>query len=380
MRQNLRCLYPPQPRLQHTTLALHDDSESDNLSTVIDTGNVGATPFLFDLEPLDELPCTGTQFLELDLPTGTNSLDSLTSVMDFDIIGEDELALTKSHHHHSSSSSFFSTTITPFAKKRIEYSIEQLKLAPRTMVDENATIWCHPMLYEECMPRELQDAHASCALFHAWNETNADFVTRHIGARARELTDTLLPETSIEILARAHALILYQIMLVFGGDIQLYSQAEALLPHLDTIGNRLLILQTEQTDPSGPLPLYPSSAVRAAWTSFILRESLRRTILSLFQLITLCGLLRGQNNTCAHDLVQGNKVTMSAHLWNAKTAFDFGVAWNEKEHFLVRELDFTRVLSDAKPDDLDTFARTILVGIKGLDDMKGWFHMRGAAF
>jgi hypothetical protein len=360
------------------TLVAHEGSESNNISTVIDIGNLGATSYLFDLEPLDGEPSTDTQFLEFDLPTATDSLDSLESVINYNIDGEDQTALTRSHP--MSSLSFFSANITPFAKKRIGYSIEQLKLAPRTMIEENATIWCHPMLYEEYMPRQLQDAHAACALYLARNETNADFVARHIETRVKELIDTPLPETSLETLARAHALILYQIMLVFGGDIQLYSQAEALLPYLEIIGNMLLVLQIEQTDPSGPLPLYPSSSVCVAWTSFVLRESLRRTILSLFQLITLCGLLRGHYSSCAHNLVQGNKVTMSAYLWNAKNAFEFGVAWNEKEHFLVQELDFTKVLSDAKPDDLDTFARTILVGIKGLDDMKGWFHMRGATF
>ena len=70
-------------------------------------------------------------------------------------------------------------------------------------------------------------------------------------------------------------------------------------------------------------------------------------------------------------------MTFSAQLWRAKSAFDFALAWNKKQHFLVCDLDFTEVLRDAQPDDIDDFAKTMLVGLQGIDDVKGWLYNRG---
>lgn len=63
------------------------------------------------------------------------------------------------------------------------------------------------------------DAHAACALYITKNDTNANFVAKHIMGRAKELADSPMSTSPNEILARAHALILYQIMLIFGSDV-----------------------------------------------------------------------------------------------------------------------------------------------------------------
>ena len=236
------------------------------------------------------------------------------------------------------------------------------------------------MLYDEHMPRALQDAQAACALYDAKNDINADCIIRHITSRVEEIVTTSMPAAAVDVIARTHALILYQIMFVFSGDVHLHSQVEALLPYLEELGNILSLLGSQEVDPTGLLPLYPSAAARAAWKSYISRESLRRTLLTLYQFVALCHLLIGRRESCAPSLSFGNKVTLSAHLWRAESAFDFAVAWNDKRHFLVRDLNFTEVLEDAGPEDLDDFAKTMLVGLQGIDDIKGWFHMRNGTF
>jgi hypothetical protein len=168
-------------------------------------------------------------------------------------------------------------------------------------------------------------------------------------------------------------------MLVFGGDIRLYARADALLPHLEDVGVILLPIAAEETETSGTLPLYPSTAARSAWKSYIFRESARRTVLSAFHITVMCTLLSGQLKSCTHELSLKNRVTLSAHLWKATSASDFAMAWNSKDHFVIKELDFTHVLRNAQPDDLDVFANMMLVGLQGIDDMRGWYHTRGGA-
>lgn len=204
-------------------------------------------------------------------------------------------------------------------------------------------------------------------------------VTRFIQNYAESLANKPLPPQSTEILARAHALMLYQNMLVFGGDVSLYSQAERLLPCLEEVGHALHNLTLQQVDSLGPVPLYPSAASRTAWTAYIFRESLRRTVLSVFHLITMCNLLRGQLTSCDDHLAIGTRLTISAHLWTAKTPLDFALAWNNQKHFVVKELDFTEVLRDAMPEDLCALGKMLMIGLQGEDDIRGWFYTRGGA-
>jgi hypothetical protein len=338
------------------------------------------TTFSFDLETLGTPTAFEDHLLNFDMPTAITPSNHLSNFIASSTYVEEQVALR--HFSRPAESLKFSTTnIIPFARSRIGYAIEQLKLAPRMMVEENATLWCHATLYEEQMPRPLQDAHAACALYVSRNDVNVEFVARHISDRVKELIATHTPTDPIEILARAHALMLYQVMLVFGGDMRFYGQAEILLSHLEHVGNLLLALNGQQCDPTEKLPLHPSAAARAAWTSFVYRETLRRTVLSLFQFLALCHLLQGgQVSSCSPELAQGNRITLSAHLWGAKSALDFAVAWNEKKHLLVHDLDFSEVLSTAHPGDIDNFAKAMLVGLQGIDDVKGWFYTHGAAF
>ncbi|KAF2133285.1 hypothetical protein P153DRAFT_282877 [Dothidotthia symphoricarpi CBS 119687] len=326
----------------------------------------------FDLDT-DHIPIAcNTELLDFDLSAEIGSLGSLNAFLQKPAHSEDQIA-----PRSLVGQPFCATDLAPSINSRMGYAIEQLKLVPKMMVDTNATPWSHPMLYNAQMPRYFQDVRAACALYIAMNNTNTEFVKNYIILRVEELTASSISTAPADLLTRAHALMLYQLMLMFGGDMSHNGLAETLLPHMEQAGESLLGCASQQVDPTDPVPLYPSVAARSAWTSFIFRESVRRTILAIFHLISLCRLRRGQVTLCPYSISQNNKVTISAHLWFAKDAVDFAVAWNEKNHFLVKELDFTDVLRDAGFDDLDIFAKIILVGLQGIDDVKGWLYMRG---
>jgi hypothetical protein len=336
-----------------------------------ETAQFGST---LDLE-LATLPTSSdTDIFDFDLTAGTAPLESLSAMMDDVTNGEDQMALASIGHSNETCSTAY---ISSFAKSRIGWSVNELKLVPTMMIEQNGTPWQHPMLYEEYMPKSLQDAYAACALHIARNGVNDVYIARFVIGRMQELVATPLPQQAVGLLGRAHALMLYQIILVFSGDIKLYGQAELLLPHMDDVGDALLTFAAQQTDPTAPLPLYPSAIACGAWNAYIFRESLRRTVLSLYHLVTTCYLLRGQPSRCKNHLIVGNKVTISAHLWHARNAFEFAIAWNEKRYFLIRELDFAMVMEDARPDDLDTFSKMIMIGMKGIDDIRGWLYTKG---
>ncbi len=340
----------------------------------LDLEALGHVEDLFDFDlTAPTSSATTTSVLGFDFPGPP--LDSFSTRLAFSLHEEDQMTVYK--NLYLVAKPHCPAHIAPWPKARIEYSIEQLKLAPKMMVEQNCTPWAHPNLYDDFMPRSLQDAYAGCALYITRNSTNTEHVTRYITTHVGDVITSAFPSEHIEILARAHALMLYQIMFVFGDEMRVSGQAEEVITHLEEVGEGLLAIADEQTDTTGSLPLYPSTAARSAWQSFVFRESVRRTVLSVFQFTGVCNLLRGQLRMCADSLAIGNRLTLSAHLWNAKNAFDFAMAWNNEKHFLVKGLDFTDVLRDAKPDDLDVFAKMMLVGLQGIDDVRGWFYMRG---
>ena len=154
-----------------------------------------------------------------------------------------------------------------------------------------------------------------------------------------------------------------------------------LLAHMKDLSKSLhdLILREEpqEDDDGGNLPLYPSSAARTAWLSFVFRESCRRTFLAMCHAVSICALLQGNLISCNHGLSIGSRITLSAALWEAESALDFATAWNERKHYLVKELDFSEVLRSANPDDVDVFGRMLMVGIMGKEDVSGWLRSKG---
>lgn len=372
-KQHLHCAYPQplgQAKSASTDINTNNDpGPCDAFALPIGFGDIDpATLSLgFDVPPLP--------VAEFDVDGGISSLESLNDMLYNSPDAEDRLALERTWT--GLEKTFSIAHIAPFAKSRVTWPIEQLKLVPKTVVEHSGTPWQHPMLYQENMPRNLQDAYAACALYVARNSTNEDFIARFIRERSEEVCLTTLPQQPVEILSRAHALMLYQIMLVFGSDIRLYSQAERLVPHLEETGYALISLCKEQVEASGPVPLYPMTVARASWHAYIFRESLRRTVLSLHHLLTICSLLRGQLKSCSKQLGLGGKLTISTQLWNAKTAFEYALAWNNQRHFLVHELDFAEVLKEAMPDDIDTIGKMMMIGLQGEDDIRGWFYTRG---
>ena len=201
-----------------------------------------------------------------------------------------------------------------------------------------------------------------------------------IDSRIRELLATPEPTTLVEILPRTHALLLYQIMHLFDGDIRSHALAQALFATLESSVISLLgCLQFP--DRSSPIDLLPLSMepVTEFWESWVLHESARRTVLLTFYFIQIYKLFQGNVQLhCDGKLGLNHSWYLSAHLWNAPSAFDFAVAWADQQHFIIDNLNFSWALSNAQPGDMDVFGRMLLVTVLGMDGVKAWFHTRGA--
>ncbi|OKP11718.1 hypothetical protein PENSUB_2790 [Penicillium subrubescens] len=201
-----------------------------------------------------------------------------------------------------------------------------------------------------------------------------------LDARTEDLLSTPQPTTLIELLARAHALLLYQIMRLFAGDVRSYATANSLFGTLESTVVALCD-SLYFPDPSESTELLPLSMdpIIEFWEWWALQESARRTMLLTFYFIQIYKVLRGDIPVhCDGKLGLSHSWYLSAQLWNSQSAFDFAVAWAEKDHFVVRDLDFTAILENAQPDDVDLFGRMLMVTLLGIDGAKAWFYAKGA--
>ncbi|KAJ5368709.1 uncharacterized protein N7496_008469 [Penicillium cataractarum] len=264
---------------------------------------------------------------------------------------------------------------------KLQFAVDVLKNAPSMMVLETQLPWCHSQLYKKYMPRAMQDAYSCCSLYMSRNETNTPVIMSLLDARTDDLLSTPQPTTLIELLARAHALLLYQIMRLFAGDVRSHATANALFGTLestviDLYGN-LYFPSPSESKELLPLSMDP---IIEFWEWWIVQESARRTILLTFFFIQIYKVLQGNPSVhCDGKLgITSHSWYLSAQLWNAQSAFDFAVAWAEKDHFVVRDLDFTAALENAQPDDVDLFGRMLMVTLLGIDGAKAWFYSKGA--
>ncbi|ROV89644.1 hypothetical protein VSDG_08072 [Cytospora chrysosperma] len=261
--------------------------------------------------------------------------------------------------------------LTNEIESKLLYAIDKIKAAPRTMLLETGTPWCHPLLYREQMPRVMQDAISSCALYIAKNTVNSSVVMACIDARVNDLLDSTLPESPLDALARTQALLLYQSIRFFDGDIlarasadatfsELVSSTSALLHHISWDGEDVSS-NFDMSDKDVELPNFPLQLPRESWRLWIFQESARRTYLIASFFINTWKTLTGRPLPgCRVDppLVHQNW-TLSAHLWKARDAY--------------------ATLADAGRDDLEPFGKMLLTVALGIDEAKTWLGMKGAA-
>jgi hypothetical protein len=209
---------------------------------------------------------------------------------------------------------------------------------------------------------------------------NSDVIYRSIEHRIQDVIRTPIPANPFDLLARVHALLLYQIIRLFDGDIRARVSAEATRPALETASDELFKhvrlhedpfpditggsflhdtnnmnvndpSSTAITDVTRPgldshfdllqKPLRgagaaPSEAIAKFWRTWLWQESARRTFLMVAFFMQAYRLINREPMVgCDGKLHLCHMFTISAHLWRANDAFEFAQKWKEKRHFVV---------------------------------------------
>lgn len=304
------------------------------------------------------------------------------------------------------SRSFNLDAISAELDANLSYAVAEIKSAPRSMLLELQTPWCHACLYKEEMPRVMQgqchcvprtlirltvhvlDALSACALYTSRNSANGSIIMRCIDAKVNDLLASHIPADFLNTVAHVQALLLYQTIRFFDSDIlarssadatfhELKSAAHALASHIEWNPHNVL----DDSKANGEINLFPLQASRAIWKQWVLQESARRTFLIACFFVNVWKLLTGrQVATCRADpVLLGQSWTLSAKLWQAGNAVDFAVAWRGRDHFVVRRRAIISTLANARGDDIETFGKMLLTVSMGVEEARAWLALKGAA-
>ncbi|KAF9880204.1 hypothetical protein CkaCkLH20_02158 [Colletotrichum karsti] len=378
-RRKIDCVYPDQPAaarsraraVNNTPQSVYTPLPKDNSDSTLDdvlvpAGPDGLTPSYDSVIPWSQ----GPDLLPLDL----GELEDITLDMGFDdLINPNALLdgvmsipvamspnpdreLVSAHGRPAH------TTLEEMIATRLQYALDTIKTAPSLMVLENQVPWCHKYLYRTHMPREMQ-------------------VLKTIQARAHEILAAPLPKERLDILARIQAILLYQIIRLFDGDIPMRASAHhslhALEPALDALLPFVKWVPSQPT--TGPAEDQTMCPTKDFFHEWIFQESARRTMfLSCFFLVAYQMLVGNESPICCEDrYLFCQSWTLSAHLWQASNVVEFAVAWREKRHFVINKQSFTEVLREASADDVDLFGRILMSGALGIEETRLWFYNRG---
>lgn len=259
----------------------------------------------------------------------------------------------------------------------VGHAMDIIRDAPRLFVLENRLPWSHPLLYRDHMPRAMEDALSSCALYLAKNSVNTAVVLRTIDSRLHALLAAPEPTTPLECVAKTQALLLYNIIGIFDTDINARATVENTQALLQRSARRLLSFITFDSLQDAPEENALALSARAFWDSWVLMESARRTFLiSLYFMHLYCIIVGSPSRTCDERRYLNRYWTISASLWHATTPVDFARTWRANRFFLARVGNFHQLLAEARADDIDDFSRIFLSSLMGIEEFRVWMASR----
>ncbi|KAF2449672.1 hypothetical protein P171DRAFT_197989 [Karstenula rhodostoma CBS 690.94] len=254
------------------------------------------------------------------------------------------------------------------ARTEMEAALHRFKTWPEKWVKEGKAPFIHPRLYANEMPKALQDAYAACAIYSTKTDQNAFVAFTVIESKANELLRSPDQEswTSLELLAAVQALLIFQFIRLFDGDIRQRAQAESAETVLEAWTNQLnSITTTERKYTTDTAP---------SWRSWIFSESLRRTSTMSFLLSGIYSLVKKGYCTLGQQ-VSAHSFTAQRKLWDATGPLEWDRVKANHDPFWTPCMNFDHVIRRGNGDELDDFGMVMLITYKGQDTVDHWLSI-----
>ncbi|CAK7221574.1 hypothetical protein SBRCBS47491_004571 [Sporothrix bragantina] len=251
----------------------------------------------------------------------------------------------------------------------------------------------HLRLYVARFPDCLQVALTTFTAYQHRTPQNSEMILKIVEDQASKLADEIGlgsgdPAQSLSLLdqlARLHALVVYQTISLFDGDIRTRHLAESRLSLLGQ-WSRQLIDSARQKFSSTPalldmtvaLHFGPMDSEEHPWYLWILTESIRRTWLIANGLEAIYSMLQRGWHPCPGGVM----FTTRQGVWDAASPLAwedvcFSAGKTPEAVGFVRRFEAHRLFHDSTPDQVDEFTQLIMETTYGVERMQKWRQDNG---
>lgn len=268
----------------------------------------------------------------------------------------------------------------PIGKRAMNNYVTVLQSWFKSWIVDSSNPFIHSRLYKANFPACLQVAYATLAAYINRTPTNTETVLQIVEDRSNDLLRDNGAVPGIEgmdvwtdgggsdldvfaQLARLHALMAYQIIGLFDGDIRSRHVAEGHTAVLNSWANKLFnsaekaMSNTNAVATSivGYLPR-PSTYSQQQWYLWILSESIRRTWLISLSLSPVYSALQKRWTVCPGSIMYTNR----NGLWSAVSATEWEKRCSGRDVAFLQRFDCDDLLDSARPADIDEFGLAIM--------------------
>jgi hypothetical protein len=252
-------------------------------------------------------------------------------------------------------------------------------------IEHGSNPFIHQQLYRHRLPQSIQDAYLSLSAYFGKNISNEHLIFRIIEDRVTRLVADGVPSSdffdALEYFARVQALLVYQCIGLYDGNIRLRHLAEQHIPVLEFWMVDLLqqisrnpdcsesLFNPPQRQPSQmspPVTHIPSEDL--LWYTYIITESVRRTWLVTAGVQGLYNLIQCGKGSC----MGGTIFTSRSGFWEAKSA----VAWEKRccdvYAGLVRLTEVDKMFALVPRKEICDFAKVVLQCTYGREQVERW--------
>ncbi|KAL9087239.1 MAG: hypothetical protein Q9165_006733 [Trypethelium subeluteriae] len=273
-----------------------------------------------------------------------------------------------------------SSTAEAVGKATMKKYVARLQSWFERWVTTGSNPFIHARLYSANFPACVQVAYATLASYIHRTPANTDTVFQIIEDRSNDLLQengAVLESVGAEKwadggeqdvdlfaqLTRLHALMVYQIIGLFDGDIRSRHVAEGHMAVQNSwacklfrsAGKALSNTHSVATHLGGCLPR-PSTASQQQWYLWILSESIRRTCLVASSLCSIFLALQQRWSACPAGIMYTNR----SGLWNAASATEWETQCLEKNVAFLQRFECLRLFDEVEPADIDEFGTAML--------------------
>jgi hypothetical protein len=250
----------------------------------------------------------------------------------------------------------------------------------------------HARLYSANFPACVQVAYATLTSYIHRTPENTDAVLQIVEDRSNDLllengavlsiagSDEWTDEEDQDIdlfaqLTRLHALMAYQIIGLFDGDIRSRHVAEGHMAVQDSWTSKLFhsgakTLSNTQLVASPLVDCLPRpyTSSQEQWYLWILSESIRRTWLIASSLCPVYSALQQRWSACSGGIMYTNR----SGLWKAASATEWETRCLRRGAAFLHRFECSRLLDEAEPADIDEFGTAVLDMTMNKEFLEKW--------